>query len=175
MNSVLRTVTQEVQYLLKAWLPQLSANWWERHVLDVLTYQQQERVKQSDINELSGLDLAALLRVLDQNWYELSSRFNWPKEGRNWLKEAQTIRNRWAHATAAETNPHDAYRDADTLERLAKMLGVGDAAQAQIAAYKQQQLVQFAPVVVSTPLPETASVPKPAAFHASGRHALRGQ
>lgn len=123
MNNLLRSVTDELRLLLNVWLPPLSADWWERHVLAILTFQQQERVKQARITDLSGLDLAALLRVIDQNWYELSSRFNWPKEGRNWLKEAQTIRNRWAHATAAETEPHDAYRDADTLERLAKMEG----------------------------------------------------
>ena len=146
------------------WLPTLSANWWERHVLYMLTYQQQERVKQLGIDDIAKLDLAALLRILDQNWYVLSQQYRWPKEGRNWLKEAQTIRNRWAHATAAETEPHDAYRDADTLERLAKMLGVGDAARAQIAAYKQQQLAQLAPVTTSTPLPETVSALKSAAI-----------
>lgn len=164
MNLVLRTVFQEILLLLNEWLPQLSPNWWARHVLDVLTYKQQEQVKQSRINQLSGLDLAALLRVLDQNWFELSSRFNWQKEGRNWLKEAQTIRNRWAHATAVETEPRDAYRDADTLERLARMLGVSDAAQHQLAAYKQQQLELLSPAVVSAPLlPPVATSPAPPA------------
>ncbi len=162
VDNLLRTTTDELRACLKAWLPQLSADWWERHVLGMLTYQQQGRVKQTGINELSGLDLAALLRVLDQNWFELSSRLNWPREGRNWLKEAQTIRNRWAHAATTKTEPHDAYRDADTLERLAKMLGFGTVAQTQIAAYKQQQLAQLAPVAASTSLPETSSAPKPA-------------
>ncbi|MDP4029671.1 MAG: Swt1 family HEPN domain-containing protein [Gallionella sp.] len=159
MNNLLRSFTDELRSILAVWLPQLSADWWERHVLSILTYQQQERIKQSRIDNLSGLDLAALLRVLDQNWFELSSRFNWPKEGRNWLKEAQTIRNRWAHVTAAEAEPHDAYRDADTLERLAKMLGVGDAAQTQIADYKQQQLALFSPSVVPAPPLSPAVMP----------------
>lgn len=94
MNNLLRSFTDELRNLLNSWSPQLSAGWWERHVLDVLTYQQQARVKQLAIADLFGLDLAALLRVLDQNWYELSSLFIWPKEGRNWLKEVQTIHNR---------------------------------------------------------------------------------
>jgi superfamily II DNA or RNA helicase len=164
MNTLLRSFTDEIRNLLDVWLPQLSADWWKRHVLDILTYQQQERVKQSRIDNLSGLDLAALLRVLDQNWYELSSRSNWPREARNWLKETQTIRNRWAHATAAETEPRDAYRDADTLERLARMLEVGDAAQTKIAAYKQQQLALLSPTVAPSPsLSPIASSPAPAA------------
>ena len=164
MNILLHAFTDELRNLLNSWLPQLSTDWWERHVLGVLTYQQQERVKQSCIDNLSGLDLAALLRVLDQNWFELASRFNWAKEGRNWLKEAQTIRNRWAHVTAAETEPRDAYRDADTLERLARILGFGDAVQIQLADYKQQQLALFSPSVVPVPpLPPVISSPTPAA------------
>ena len=164
MNSLLRSFTDELRCLLKEWLPQLSTDWWDRYVLTALTFQQQERVKQSHIDNLSGLDLAALLRVLDQNWFELSSRFNWVKEGRNWLKEAQTIRNRWAHTTAAETEPRDAYRDADTLERLARMLGVGDAVQVQLADYKQQQLTLLSPSVVLAPsLPPVVALPVHAA------------
>ena len=145
MNLVLRTVAQELRIQLTTWLPQLSVDWWERYVVAVLTHRQQEQVKQSCVIELSGLDLAALLRVLDQNWFELSARLNWPREGRNWLKEAQTIRNRWAHASADTAEPRDAYRDADTLERLSKMLGLTNEAQEQLADYKRQQLALFAP------------------------------
>lgn len=164
MYNLLRPFTDELRSLLKEWLPQLSKDWWERYVLTALTFQQQERVKQTHIDDLAGLDLAALLRVLDQNWFELSSRFNWPKEGRNWLKEAQTIRNRWAHVTAAEAEPRDAYRDADTMKRLAKMLGVSDAVQIQLADYKQQQLALFSPTVVPAPsLPPVATPPVSAA------------
>ena len=160
MDNLLRSFTNEIRTLLNIWLPQLSADWWERHVVGVLSYQQQERIKQSHIDNLSGLDLAALLRVIDQNWFELSSRFSWPKDGRNWLKEAQTIRNRWAHATSAETEPHDVYRDADTLERLAKMFAVGDTEQTQIATYKQQQLALISPQNIPAPV---AASPVPAA------------
>ncbi len=159
MNDLLSSFTDELRKRLNSWLPQLSADWWERYVLGVLTYQQQERVKQSRIVDLSGLDLAALLRVLDQNWFDLSARFNWPKEGRNWLKEAQTIRNRWAHAPSGDADPHDTYRDADTIDRLAKMFVIRYAAQTQITLYKQQQLAQIAPQ--PTPIPPQPSVVAP--------------
>ena len=180
MNNLLRTFTDELGNLLNAWLPQLSADWWKRYVLDVLTYQQQARVKQTRIVDLSGLDLAALLRVLDQNWFELSQRYNWPKEAKNWLKEAQTIRNRWAHAPSGDADPHDAYRDADTIDRLAKILVIGDAAQTQITLYKQQQLTRISPLPAPTPslssavaplvetllapVPTVAAIPPPAAI-----------
>jgi len=58
MNNLLQIFTSELRNLLNEWLPQLSCDWWERHVLDVLTHQQQERAKQSRIVDLSGLDLA---------------------------------------------------------------------------------------------------------------------
>lgn len=164
MNNLLQSFADGLRSILKEKLSQLSEDWWDRYVLTALTFQQMERVKQFQVDDLSGLDLAALFRVLDQNWFELSSRFNWPKEGRNWLKEAQTIRNRWAHATAAEAESRDVYRDADTLERLAKMIGVGGAVQIQLADYKQQQLALFSPPVVpASSLSPVVTSPVPAA------------
>jgi ATP-dependent helicase HepA len=140
MHNLVLIFTNEIRNLIKNWMPQLSNDWWVRYVLSALTFQQNERIKQLGITDLSGLDLAALLRILDQNWFELASKFNWTKEGRNWLKETQTIRNRWAHTTAEKVSPPDLYRDADTLERMGRLLGIGDTARDQISSYKQQQL-----------------------------------
>jgi len=164
MHNLLLVISRELQIILQTNLLLLADDWWERHVLAVLTYQQQERVKQSRINDFSCLDLAALLRVLDQNWYELSQQNHWPKEGRNWLKEAQTIRNRWAHATITAVEPQDVYRDCDTLERLSAMLGASHSTLANIAEYKQQQLIllaqPLAPSVAITPtMPPPVNVP----------------
>lgn len=160
MHNLVLIFANEIRDLIKNWMPQLSNDWWKRYVLTALTFQQSDRVKQLGITDLAGLDLAALLRILDQNWFELSSKFNWAKDGRNWLKETQTIRNRWAHMAADEIPPEDLYRDADTLERMGKLLGISDVAQEQISAYKQQQLAiisQTAQPASSSP-PEVASV-----------------
>lgn len=81
-------IRTEFYMLLSEQLPKLSNDWWERYVLSALTYHQKEQTKQSQTSDLSGLDLVALLRVLDQNWFELATLGSWPKEGRNWLKEA---------------------------------------------------------------------------------------
>lgn len=109
--------------LLAAHLPLLSPNWWQALVVDQLTYQQQQYLREGCITSLDQLDIAALLRLVDKNWYELSQSLAWPIAARNWLKEAQTIRNRWAHAPAAGLNDADTYRDLDTLERLMALLG----------------------------------------------------
>jgi len=45
-------------------------------VIGKLTFQQQSLARQNNLRVLEQLDLAALLRVADQNWYELSPRLN---------------------------------------------------------------------------------------------------
>jgi len=39
-----------------------------------------------------------LLRVFDQNWYQISTMLPLPPDARHFVKEMQTTRNRWAHA-----------------------------------------------------------------------------
>jgi len=50
-------------------------------------------LEQRNITLLSGLDLAGLLRVLDQNWYQISNSLDFTPEARYFVKEMQTIRN----------------------------------------------------------------------------------
>jgi len=97
--------------LLGETLPRIETDWWSRRVLDRLTFQQQSFVRSSGTATLDGLDVAALMRVLDQNWHEIAPLRNLPPIARTWLKETQTIRNRWAHAPASGLPPDETYRD----------------------------------------------------------------
>jgi hypothetical protein len=97
--------------LLGEALPRIETDWWTRRVLDRLTFQQQSFVRSSGTTTLAGLDVAALMRVLDQNWHEIAPLRNLPSIARTWLKETQTIRNRWAHAPASGLAPDETYRD----------------------------------------------------------------
>ena len=153
-QSVLGDVTRALADFLARELPRLQrADWWKTCVLDVLTSQQCEQVARRRVVSLSGLDLAALLRVLDQNWNDISTSLNWPRDIRNFVKEAQSIRNRWAHAGSHSSNKDDTYRDLDTLERLVKAMGDGELA-ASLARAKYEALRE------ETPLPRPAtSVP----------------
>jgi len=74
-------------------------------------------VRERGISNLDGLDLAALLRVFDANYFDLSQRLRLPRQTRNWLKELQHVRNRWAHHSGEEDSPDDRFRELDTLER----------------------------------------------------------
>ncbi len=143
MNNLLLNFANEIRDSLNGWLPQLSKDWWERYAVSALTFQQKERVKQAHTVDLAGLDLAALLRVLDQNWFELSTKFNWPKEARNWLKEAQSMRNRWAHLPSGGLDDEECYRDLDTIERLQQALGIDGAVRQDVRSRKQSLMAKL--------------------------------
>jgi len=143
MNNLLLHFANEIRDSLNVWLPQLSDDWWERYAVSALTFQQKERVKQTHTVDLTGLDLAALLRVLDQNWVELSNKFNWPKEARNWLKEAQSMRNRWAHVPSGGLDDESCYRDLDTIERLQQALGTDGAVLNDVRLRKQSLMTKL--------------------------------
>ena len=72
MIELLKRATTDLAGFLGEQLPKLSADWWRVHVVDRLSFQQQRTTAERGITSLKQLDLAALLRVLDQNWYELS-------------------------------------------------------------------------------------------------------
>jgi len=125
MSPILTLLNQAAQSLatfLSGSLPRLSENWWEEFVLKALNPSQSAFVEKERIQRLEGLDLAALLKVLDQNWYCLSQRHNFGHTERNFVKEMQTIRNRWAHLSVAGIDTEDLYRDLDTLQRFVEML-----------------------------------------------------
>jgi hypothetical protein len=127
MNDLIQLATRELAQFLSAQLPALSEDWWNKHVVDRLSFQQQRMVQEVGLKSLQQLDFAALLRVFDHNWYELSNKLNLPREGRTWVKEMQTVRNKWAHLSAQAMPASEIYRDADTLGRLLGMLGAGQA------------------------------------------------
>ena len=117
MNELLQSATVSLRLFLGRTLPEIAPDWWENCVCRNLTESQARIVRERDVGTLEGLDLAALLRVFDANYFELASRLSLQRETRNWLKELQQVRNRWAHHSGQEEAPDDVFRDLDTLER----------------------------------------------------------
>ena len=115
------------------------------NVVDQLSIQQQRLVNERRVDSLSGLDLAGLLRVFDQNWNPLGYRLNLDQQARNWLKETQGIRNRWAHLPPGGLRSEDAYRDIDTLYRLLGVLGADQATLDRAQAERGRVLEELAP------------------------------
>lgn len=111
---------------LEGVLPALFEDWWGQAVVPSLSFQQSRSLRQHNITDLRGLDLAALLRVLDRNWYQISNSRSLPSEARHFVKEMQTIRNRWAHASSEGFPVDDVYRDLDTLQRFMVVVGADE-------------------------------------------------
>ncbi len=112
----------ETGRLTAAWmqsrLPALGDTWWDTSVIEALSTMQQAHLPPQSDGNLERLDLAALLRVLNHNWYPLSGRHReLSHEARNFAMEMRTIRNRWAHASAAGIDVDQTLRDLDTIQR----------------------------------------------------------
>ncbi len=144
MHELIRTATAELSAFLSIHLPTFGEDWWETNVVDRLSFQQQRAVNERGLTSLQQLDFAALLRLFDKNWYELSQALPLPREGRTWIRELQTVRNRWAHLSSAPVLPQDIYRDADTLARVFDMLEATPASISAVEAAKRDALSELA-------------------------------
>jgi ATP-dependent helicase HepA len=145
VHQILGDVAATTAALLQRELPQLGQDWWQSNVVDRLSIQQQRLINERRVDSLSGLDLAALLRVFDQNWNPLGYRLKLDQQARNWLKETLGIRNRWAHLPPGGLRSEDAYRDIDTLYRLLGVLGADRATLDRAQAERGRVLEELAP------------------------------
>ena len=146
MISLIQRATVELARYLSVKLPDLSPDWWQKHVLDRLSFQQQRVAQERRFTTLQQFDFAALMRILDQNWYELSQYMAQGREARTWIKELQTVRNKWAHLSAETLPPSEIFRDADTLGRLLTVLEANPETLAAIESTKALALSQMSSV-----------------------------
>ncbi|MDA1055942.1 MAG: Swt1 family HEPN domain-containing protein [Planctomycetota bacterium] len=165
MNDLIKMATAELERFLSTSLPKLSTEWWQKRVIDRLSFQQQRLVQERRYAGLEDLDFAALLRVLDQNWFELSDALSLPREARNWVKELQTVRNKWAHISSRDVPSSEIYRDADTLGRVLEMIGASAEALTSVEEVKSEAVQQLAAQALpkpieSPPVPFVSSAPE---------------
>ena len=99
MNEYMFRLNQQIGGWLEKKLPKITDNWWQDLVFNNLSPLQRETVLRNDIHEIKGLDLAALLRVLDRNWFVITSSFFINNKERGNIRTMQEIRNTWAHIT----------------------------------------------------------------------------
>lgn len=150
MHEALNSLGHCLQQFLGDALPATGPDWWNKAVLDQLTFQQRRAIDEKGVRSLEDLDLAGSLRVLDQNWHDINTSRRLPFEARNWLKEAQSIRNRWAHLPPGGLKPEDVYRDLDTIERLAQALGAPVDTLERFRRTKTETLVTMAGYTAAT-------------------------
>ena len=156
MFSLLSNETSEsVRSFLNTVLPEVSSDWWCSNVVPSLSFQQQRMVEEKKISSLSGLDLAALLRIIDKNWYDISNKSTLSNEARIWTREMQLIRNKWAHVGGHPPETEDLYRDLDTLQRFLGAIRAENSV-VDIVKEKKQGCLN-----VSIPPPPHSSSPPP--------------
>jgi ATP-dependent helicase HepA len=142
ISKLLNEVAGQLAFFLEKVLPSLFEDWWKQAVLNSLSFQQRQRMEQRGLDSLGALDLAALLRVLDQNWYQISNKLGLTSEARHFVKEMQTIRNRWAHATTEGFPLEDVYCDLDTLQRFAVVIEADDTLVQEVHSIKTDLLAK---------------------------------
>ena len=97
MNEYMFRLNGQLGKWLSEKLPQITDKWWLELVFSNLTYLQRDAAEKGHVREISGLDLAANLRIIDRCWFVLKSRFFLNDKDRKSIKKMQVIRNDWAH------------------------------------------------------------------------------
>ena len=122
MNEFMFRLSERMGKWLNKKLPRITENWWDELVLSNLSMLQREKVLSSDIHELSGLDLASLLRVFDRNWFVITSTFFVNNRERNNIRKMQEVRNTWAHITPQDITKKKVVEDTETIIALMQAL-----------------------------------------------------
>lgn len=97
MNEYMHLLSGRMADWMTQKFPQLTDDWWEELVISNLSVMQREQVSQRNITDLRGLDLSALLRVFDRNWYVITGRYYMNSKERSNIKDMFEVRNSWAH------------------------------------------------------------------------------
>lgn len=98
--------------------------WWKTGVFGKLSYNQQKNAAAHNAQTLSDLDLSALLRIADRNWYAICSRYFLNQSDRMVLQRMFGVWNNWAHAPAVTPEQGVIISDLQALEDFFRFLGV---------------------------------------------------
>lgn len=115
MNGYMFQLSGKIGVWLEKKLPNITDNWWQELVINNLSTLQREHVINNEIKDISGLDLAELLRVLDRNWFIITSRFFINNKERGNIRKMQEVRNSWAHITPSTISKEKVLADVDTI------------------------------------------------------------
>ena len=163
MNTFMHRLSEQMSGWLGKRLPKLTDEWWRDLVYNNLSQLQRDNVDAKGITELKGLDLAALLRVFDRNWFVITSSWFVNNKERQKIKDMMGVRNSWAHITSEELSKERVISDVEIIIELmqafdAKMSDTRDM-EAFIMDVEEDNDIQGKPVQ-PTPQPVAAPVAK---------------
>lgn len=115
MNEFMFRLTGRMGGWLANKLPRLTDRWWDDLVLNNLGTIQRVQVEHAGITTIEGLDLAAILRVYDRNWFVITSSYFVNNKERQHIRDMKEVRNSWAHISVQEINKEKVVRDVNTI------------------------------------------------------------
>ncbi len=125
MNKFMFQLSEKIGTWLGKKLPVITENWWQELVLNNLSPLQRDHVFNHGITEIRGLDLAELLRVMDRNWFVITSRFFVNNKERANIRRMFEVRNLWAHITPNTINKERVLADVETIISLMQAFDAG--------------------------------------------------
>lgn len=111
MNTFMLRLAERMSSWMGLRLPRITDKWWDELVYNNLSTLQRDLVDSKNITELSGLDLAALLRVFDRNWFVIKDEWFMNPKYRQQIRDMMKIRNDWAHLSTEELSKEKVVAD----------------------------------------------------------------
>lgn len=118
MNEFMFRLTGQMGGWLTNKLPRLTDRWWDDLVLNNLSTLQRTQVENTGIATIEGLDLAAILRIYDRNWFVITSSYFINNKDRQHIRDMKEVRNTWAHISTQEISKEKVVRDVNTIIEL---------------------------------------------------------
>ena len=123
LNEFMFQLTRRMGEWLANKLPRLTDRWWEELVLNNLSTMQRSQIENAGITTVDGLDLAAILRIYDRNWFVITSSYFINNKERQHIRDMKEVRNTWAHISAQEISKEKVIRDVNTIIDLMCVFG----------------------------------------------------
>lgn len=121
MDEYMFRLNAKIDGWLSKKLPQITDDWWQELVLNNLSQMQKDTVISRGITNISGLDLAALLRIVDRNWFIITSLFFINNKERANIKNMMEVRNTWAHIAPTDISKKRVIEDVETIMALMRV------------------------------------------------------
>lgn len=115
INELLYSATDLCCVWLSKMLPRVSDQWWNECVLSSLSFNQSQLAQERNYTDLSQFDLAALLRIIDKNWYPMRNFAYLPAKDRETVRRMMRVRNTWAHLAGALPSTENIRNDLQTI------------------------------------------------------------
>ena len=123
MNEYMFQLSEKMGDWLSNTLPRITNNWWDDLVMNHLSVLQRETVIANNIHDIKGLDLAAILRIFDRNWFVITGYIFINNRERRYIRKMQEVRNSWAHITPNDITKQKVKDDVNVIIELLGAFG----------------------------------------------------